>query len=138
MKYLIILFACSVAFMTLVVLDSIEAQVKQFTSFDDFFVHLQKTTNSWIDFVRQIQGLMCPDQPVCGDNKILEKEDVLSTLPAALIVANVSVNLEDVRSYAGVCCQPCFCSDTCWQHDNCCPTKQVLANEKFVFFSILV
>ena len=132
--YLNIVFACSVAFMTLVVLDSIEAQVKQFASFDDFFVHLQQTANSWIDFVRQIQALMCPDQPVCGDNKILEKEYVLSTLPTALIVANVSVTLEDVNSYAGVCCQPCSCSDTCWQDDNCCPTKQVLASEKFVFF----
>ena len=134
MKYLSIILACSVAFMTLVVLDSIDAQVKQFAGFDDFFVHLQQTAISWIDFVRQIQALMCPDQPVCGDNEILERDDVLSTMPAAFIVANASVNLEDVRSYAGVCCLPCSCFDTCWHHENCCPTKQVLASEKFVFF----
>ena len=133
MKFLGILFACGVAFMTLVVLDTIEAQVKQFTSFDDFFVHLQQTANSWIDFVRQIQALMCPDQPVCADNGILDRDDVLKTLPATLIVANVTVKLNDARGYAGVCCLPCSCSDICWQHDNCCPTKQVLTNERYVF-----
>lgn len=132
MKYQSILFACSIAFMTLAVLDSIEAQVEQYASFDDFFADLQQTADSLVDFVRKIQALMCPEQPVCGGTGELEKDVVLRTLPTTLIVDNVTVKLDDVHSYAGVCCLPCSCTDTCWQYENCCPTKQVLSNHKYV------
>ena len=140
MKFQNILFACSIAFVTLAVLDSIEAQLKQFSSFDDFFADLQQTADSWVDFVRKIQALMCPEQPVCasGDNEQFEKDDILRALPTALMVGNVPVKLDNVHRYAGVCCLPCSCSDTCWQHENCCPTKQVLANDKYVLFHLIM
>ena len=131
MKYPGILFACSIAFVTLVVLDSIEAQIKsKYTSFDDFLADVKNTANSLLDYVRKIQALFCPDQPVCGPNGVLEKQEVLGTLPEVLTVDDLSVRLEEIPSFSGVCCLPCSCSDSCRQDDNCCPTKLLVSNNK--------
>ena len=133
-KYKSILFACGVAFLTLTILDTIKAQVKQFESFDDFFADLQRTADGLVDFVRKVQVMLCPEQPVCGDGEEIETDDILETLPPTLTVSNVTMELEKVRTYAGVCCLPCSCEDSCWNHENCCPTKQVLSNDKYVHF----
>ena len=126
MKFLGIIFATTISFISLIVLDSVKTQVNRYASFDDFLEELKNTADSWIDYVTKIQALLCPDQPVCGAEGVLEREYVLGTLPAALTVGNRTVKLQDVSSFVGVCCLPCSCSDSCRQADSCCPTKQLL------------
>ena len=138
MKYLGILFACSTAFITLVALDFIEAQVERSASFGDFLADLKNTAESWVDYVTKIQALFCPDQPVCGYHGPLDRKDVLGTIPAALILRNATVKLEDVHNFVGICCLPCSCSDSCWQNGNCCPSKQLVSSDKYVFIVIII
>ena len=129
MKYLSILFACGIAFLILVALDTIEAQVKQFASFDDFLADVQNTADSWIDYVTKVQAMFCPNQPRCGPDGVLDRQEALGTLPAVMTVDGLTVRLEDISSFAGVCCLPCSCADSCRQDDNCCPTKQLTFNK---------
>ena len=125
MKWFCIFFLTSVSLVGLLVLDSIEAQVKRYANFDDFLAELKTTADSWLDYVTKMQALLCPNQPICGAEGYLERKDVLETLPAVLTVGSRTVNLEDIPSFVGVCCLPCSCFDSCRQNDNCCPTKQM-------------
>ena len=126
MKFFGIIFATTISFISLLFLDSVETQVKRYESFEDFLEDLKNTADSLVDYVMKIQALLCPDQPICSSDGVLEREDVLGTLPAALTVGNRTVKLQDVSSFIGVCCLPCSCADSCRQVDSCCPTKQPL------------
>ena len=126
MKFLWICFATSVSIASLVILDTVEAQVKRYANFDDFLAELKTSAGSWLDYVTTMQALFCPNQPVCGADGELKRKDVLSTLPAVLSVGNFTVKPEDIAQSVGVCCLSCSCTDSCRQDDNCCPTKQML------------
>ena len=125
MKFLCIFFATGVSLASLVILDTIAAQAKRYENFDDFLAEVKTTADSLLDYVSKVQALLCPNQPVCGAEGELEREDVLGTLPAVLSVGSLTINIEDVADSVDVCCLPCSCSDSCWQDDNCCPTKQM-------------
>ena len=125
MKFLCIFFATGISIASLVILDTIAAQVKRYENIDEFLADVKTTADSWLNFVTRIQALLCPNQPVCGTQGELERKDVLGALPAELSFGSLTVNIEDIANSVGVCCLPCSCSDSCWQDDNCCPTKQM-------------
>ena len=129
-KFLGILFACGIAFLTLNALDSVGAQIQQFQSFDDFLADIQNKAHSLVEYVTQIQALVCPNQPTCGPEGELTRQEVLETLPEAVTVNGRQVRLDDISEYAGICCLPCSCSDRCHQDGNCCPTKQLITDYK--------
>ena len=125
MKFLCIFFATGISIFSLVVLDTIAAQVKHYEKFDDFLADVKTTADSLLDYVTKMQALFCPNQPVCGAEGELERKDALGTLPSVLSVGSLTVNIEDIANSLDVCCLPCSCSDSCRQDDNCCPTKQI-------------
>ena len=125
MKFLCIFFATGVSLASLLILDTIAAQAKRYEDFDDFLAEVKTTADSLLDYVSKMQALLCPNQPVCGAERELERKDVLGTLPAVLSVGSLTINIEDVADSVDVCCLPCSCSDSCRQDDNCCPTKQM-------------
>ena len=125
MKFLSLCFAARFAIVGLLVLNPTDAQVKRYANLDDFLLDLKSTAASWIDYVNNMQALLCPNQPVCGADGEIERKDVFGTLPAVLAVGNRTLNVEDIASSVGVCCLPCSCSDSCREDDNCCPTKQM-------------
>ena len=125
MKFLCIFLATGISIFSLVVLDTIAAQVKRYEKFDDFLADVKTTADSLLDYVNKMQALLCPNQPVCGAEGELERKDVLGTLPAVLSVGNLTFNIEDIADSVEVCCMPCSCDDSCRQDDSCCPTKQM-------------
>ena len=126
MKYLSIFFATCIPFVILPILDSIAAQVKGYENLNAFLADVKTTADDWLDYVTKIQALFCPNQLVCGADGELERNDVLGTLPAVISVGNVTVNVAEIADSVDVCCLPCSCSDSCWQNDECCMTKQLL------------
>ena len=129
-KYSCILFACGIAFLTLNALDSIGEQIQQFESLNDFLAGIQNTAHSLLDYVTKIQALFCPNQPICGPEGELTRQEVLETLPEAVTVNGRQVRLDDISDYAGICCLHCSCSDHCRQDSNCCPAKQLTTDYK--------
>ena len=129
-KYPSILFACGFAILTLCALDSVSAQTKRYDTFEDFLVEVRNTAYSFVDYVSKVQALFCPNQPICGPEGELSREEVLGTLPEAVTVNGLTVELDDIPDYAGVCCLPCSCSENCDEDGNCCPTKQLDQDKK--------
>ena len=125
MKFLCIFFATGVSLASLVILDTVAAQVKRYEKFDDFLAEVKTTAVSLLDYVTRMQALLCPNQPVCGVEGELDRKDALGDLPAVLSVSSITINIEDVADSVDVCCLPCSCNDSCRQDDNCCPTKQM-------------
>ena len=119
-------FIASVLVVSVFVFDFTEAQVTHYATLDDFLLNLKATATSLLHYVTMMQALMCPNQPLCGADGELERNAVLEALPPALTVGNLTVILEDIPKYIGVCCLHCSCSDSCREDDNCCPTKQML------------
>ena len=125
MKFLCTFFATGVSLASLVILDTVAAQVKRYEKFDDFLAEVKTTAVSLLDYVTRMQALLCPNQPVCGAEGELDRKDALGDLPAILSVGSITINIEDVADSVDVCCLPCSCNDSCRQDDNCCPTKQM-------------
>ena len=127
MKLMWICLATSVSFFTLVIPDSVEAQIKRYTNFEEFLTEIKLTADTLLDYVTKMQALFCPNQPVCGIDRELDKGNVLATLPTELSIDNVTVKLGEIAKSVGVCCLSCSCDDSCWQQESCCPTKTMLA-----------
>ena len=121
-----ICIATSVSIVSLVILDSVEAQIKRYKNFDEFLSDLKTTAYNLFDYVTKMQALFCPNQPVCGLDGELERYSALATLPTYLFIDNVTVKVDEIAKSVGVCCLPCSCNDSCWQDGSCCPTKQML------------
>ena len=126
MKYFWICFSTGISIGILIGLDTVAATVKSYKNVDEFLVEIRTAADGFLDYVTKMQALLCPNQPVCGFDGLLERKEVLGSLPGTLSINNISVALEDLAQSVGVCCLPCSCADSCRQDDNCCPTKQLL------------
>ena len=105
------------------------AEYERFKTFEtifDFIVELRNASDDIVDYAKTIQALFCPEQPLCTNNGIRNRTDVMDTLPKTIVIGTEAYRIEEVHKIVGACCLPCSCDRrNCQEDGNCCLSKVV-------------
>ena len=100
-----------------------EEAFAEFNSIYNFILELRNNSDNLLNYVSQIQAIFCPEQPICSGDGTEDRSLLMRNVSRYLRIGNYSVKMGAVHAFAGVCCLPCSCEDTCHEHGYCCLTK---------------
>ena len=90
----------------------------------DSVADLRDISENMLDYLGKIQGIFCPEQPICYEQDKYNNNNI----PQYLMIGNNTIYVENISTYMGICCLPCSCLDSCLEDDNCCLTKSFASN----------